>query len=229
MNSVNWSNSFVRYIIVIWSVSGVCLFEKWQTFIKLDQSDPYNKDQWKIPFLSGYSPKALPTSRNCYLDIPWTTVYQIECIFRWPYQYQSTCYSNLFLHVVVILSTYGIHVMKIITVTLYWARWRLKSPAPRLFTQPFYSDADQRKYQSSALTASRWLVVNSPHKGPVSRKIFPFDDVIMWWAVFIWISVKVQFMNFREVSGNTSLLVQVQIMTWYRWRIRLIPKLVVNV
>ena len=23
--------------------------------------------------------------------------------------------------------------------------------------------------------------VNSPHKGPVTRKIFPFDDVIMWW------------------------------------------------
>ena len=24
--------------------------------------------------------------------------------------------------------------------------------------------------------------VNSPHKGPVTRKIFPFDDVIMIWA-----------------------------------------------
>ena len=34
-----------------------------------------------------------------------------------------------------------------------------------------YSDADQRKHQS-------WPV-NSPHKGPVTRKMFPFDDVIM--------------------------------------------------
>ena len=25
----------------------------------------------------------------------------------------------------------------------------------------------------------RWLV-NSPHKGPITRKMFPFDDVIMW-------------------------------------------------
>ena len=24
--------------------------------------------------------------------------------------------------------------------------------------------------------------VNSPHKGPVPRKMFPFDDVIMWWS-----------------------------------------------
>ena len=44
-------------------------------------------------------------------------------------------------------------------------------------------DVDQRKHQSSA-----WLVflgsihrwpVNSPHKGPVTRKMFPFDCVIM--------------------------------------------------
>ena len=47
-----------------------------------------------------------------------------------------------------------------------------------------YSDADQRKHQSSASLAfvggiHRWPV-NSPHKGPVTRKIFPFDDVIMW-------------------------------------------------
>ena len=46
-----------------------------------------------------------------------------------------------------------------------------------------YSDADQRKHQSSASLAfvreiQRWPV-NSPHKGPVPRKMFPFDDVIM--------------------------------------------------
>ena len=45
------------------------------------------------------------------------------------------------------------------------------------------SDADQRKYQSSASLAfvrgiHRWPV-NSPHIGPVTRKMFPFDDVIM--------------------------------------------------
>ena len=46
-----------------------------------------------------------------------------------------------------------------------------------------YSDADQRKHQSSASLAfvrgiHRWPV-NSTHKGPVTRKMFPFDDVIM--------------------------------------------------
>ena len=46
-----------------------------------------------------------------------------------------------------------------------------------------YSVADQRIHQSSASLAfvreiHRWLV-NSPHKGPVTRKMFPFADVIM--------------------------------------------------
>ena len=47
------------------------------------------------------------------------------------------------------------------------------------------SVADQRKHQSSMSLAfvrgiHRWQV-NSPHKGPVTRKMFPFDDVIMEW------------------------------------------------
>ena len=46
-----------------------------------------------------------------------------------------------------------------------------------------YSGADQRKYQSSASLAFVWGIrrwpVNSLHKGPVTWKMFPFDDVIM--------------------------------------------------
>ena len=46
-----------------------------------------------------------------------------------------------------------------------------------------YSGEDQRKYQSSASLAFVWGIhrrpVNSPHKGPVTRKMFPFDNVIM--------------------------------------------------
>ena len=46
-----------------------------------------------------------------------------------------------------------------------------------------YSGADQRKHQSSATLAFVRRIhrspVNSPYKGPVTRKIFPFHDVIM--------------------------------------------------
>ena len=59
-----------------------------------------------------------------------------------------------------------------------------------------YTDADQRKHQSSVSLAfvrgiHRWPV-NSPHKGQVTWKMFPFKDVIMgdisvpvlyvWWS-----------------------------------------------
>ena len=60
------------------------------------------------------------------------------------------------------------------------------SPASRLFIQPFVQGADQRKHQSSSSLAfvrgiHQWPV-NFPHKGPVTRKMFPFDDVIMFHA-----------------------------------------------
>ena len=47
---------------------------------------------------------------------------------------------------------------------------------------------NQRKHQSSTSLAfvrgiHRWPV-NSLHKGPVTRKMFPFDDVIMPWSLW---------------------------------------------
>ena len=52
-----------------------------------------------------------------------------------------------------------------------------------------YSDADQRKHQSSASLAFVRGInrgpVNSPHNLPVTGKIFPFDDVIM--NIVIWV------------------------------------------
>ena len=59
--------------------------------------------------------------------------------------------------------------------------------------------AHRRKYQSSASLAfvrgiHRWLV-NSPHKWPVSQKMFPFDDAItLPWrrSHSIWMSVRTQ-------------------------------------
>ena len=69
-------------------------------------------------------------------------------------------------------------------------RWRHNDHAGVSNHQPHgclsivYSGVDQRKHQSSTSLAfvrgihrDRWI--NSPHKGPVTRKMFPFDDVIM--------------------------------------------------
>ena len=53
----------------------------------------------------------------------------------------------------------------------------------RIVYSSIYSGVDKRKYQSSVLLAfvrgiQRWLV-NSRHKWPITRKMLPFDDVIM--------------------------------------------------
>ena len=55
--------------------------------------------------------------------------------------------------------------------------------SPIIVQSTVYSDAEQRKHQSSALLAFVRGIhrgpVNSPHNWPVMRKMFPFDDVIM--------------------------------------------------
>ena len=52
-----------------------------------------------------------------------------------------------------------------------------------------YSGADQRKHQSSASLAFVWGIhwwpANSPQKWPATRKIFPFDDVIMPFPLLV--------------------------------------------
>ena len=80
-----------------------------------------------------------------------------------------------------------------------------------------YSGADQRKHQSSASLAfvrgiHRWPV-NSLHKGPVTRKMFPFDDVILCILIEISLECLIKGSNNRAVfkkmtgrlSGNTPL------------------------
>ena len=50
-----------------------------------------------------------------------------------------------------------------------------------------YSGVNKRKHQSSASLAFVREIhrgpVNFPHKWPVTRKMFPFDDVIMIWFI----------------------------------------------
>ena len=78
-----------------------------------------------------------------------------------------------------------------------------------------YSDADQRKHQSSASLAFVWGIhrgpVYSPHKWPVTRKMFPFDEVIMYkyefkmWYGWAWINLYVTFMLNTWYSTTKSL------------------------
>ena len=58
-----------------------------------------------------------------------------------------------------------------------------KSTAIPPFVLPAYTGQHQREHQSSELLAlwegnHQWPV-DSPHKGTVTRKMFPFDDVVI--------------------------------------------------
>ena len=69
-----------------------------------------------------------------------------------------------------------------------------------------YSDADKKKHQSSASLAfvrgiHRWPV-NSPHKWPVTWKMFPFDDVII--HVYEWKCLNCD-TDFTEVCSKGSI------------------------
>ena len=67
-----------------------------------------------------------------------------------------------------------------------------------------YSCGDKRKHQSSASLAFVWGIhrspVNSPHKWPVRRKMFPFDDVIMFDSILLWFGTSLFSHNFRVAS-----------------------------
>ena len=71
-----------------------------------------------------------------------------------------------------------------------------------------YSGVNQRKHQSSASLAFVREIhrgpVNFPHKWPVTRKMFPFDDVIMWksWGIAPSSIISVTLFHLTRVRGQ---------------------------
>ena len=80
-----------------------------------------------------------------------------------------------------------------------------------------YSGADQRKHQRSVLLAFvrgiHWWPVNSPHKGPVTWKMFPFDHVIM--KALLWVNYE-HWMNYWS-AGRWNILSSEMADIWYKW------------
>ena len=70
-----------------------------------------------------------------------------------------------------------------------------------------YSDADQRKHQSSvSLAFIRGIhrgLVDSPHKWPATWKMFPFNDVIMHSDI-TWASLIISHTTFQQVVGSDN-------------------------
>ena len=73
-----------------------------------------------------------------------------------------------------------------------------------------YSGADQRKHQSFApLAFVRGIhrrPVNSPHKWPVTRKSFPFDDVIIFDRCCLWEKYDSVTLSLKNCKSRTQWL-----------------------
>ena len=81
------------------------------------------------------------------------------------------------------------------------------------------SGANQRKHQSSASLAyvrgNHRSPVHSPHKRPVTRKIFPFDEVIILsWCVVLQYRVNISCFRSETGFGNR---IQASICLWEPW------------
>ena len=85
-----------------------------------------------------------------------------------------------------------------------------------------YSDADQRKHQSSTSLAfvrgiHRWPV-NSLHRWPVTRNMFPFDDVIICLIICIIISamdIYYWIIELNYIRKSTIRLQKFMIRVWW--------------
>ena len=85
-----------------------------------------------------------------------------------------------------------------------------------------YSDADQRKHKNPAsLVFVRGIhrgQVNSPHKWPVTRNMFPFDDVIMGFFIYGNIPTKtVHSTCTPNISVSHAYLCVCSISHWGHW------------
>ena len=90
-----------------------------------------------------------------------------------------------------------------------------------------YSGVNQRKHQSPALLAfvrgiHQWPV-NSPHKGPMKRKMFPFDDVIMWWYSRTGPGLYWQYLRVLMPSGIRSVMFEEKKLLFYKQDFQLYP------
>ena len=83
-----------------------------------------------------------------------------------------------------------------------------------------YSGTDERKHQSSTSLAFvrgiHWWPVNSPHNGPVTWKMFPFDDLIMKLFLFTSLCFFKTLPLFHRRTDNLISMV-LSVVTWFGW------------
>ena len=133
-----------------------------------------------------YGDKALPPRRALLLtpSRSWKMIKIANiflCIYEINKHYMYKGYSHK-APTIRLLTSYAVMpclCLNNITVTSYWARWRHKSPASPLFTQPFIRC---RSKKASKLSVTGLCVGNSPGTGEFPAQMASnAENVSIWW------------------------------------------------
>ena len=100
-------------------------------------------------------------------------------IWNLPHSYFQSLHQTPYLHLFLVINYCKLHYDDVIMSAI-----ASQITSLTIVYSTVYPGADQNKHQSSVSLAFEWGIhrgpVNSPHKWPVTRKMFPFDDVIMY-------------------------------------------------
>ena len=148
-------------------------FPRYGTFARRIHRSPVNsphKGQWR---------GALIFSLICVWINGWVNNREVGDLRRYHARYDATALTKIIFGHFVLWRISIQHMLTNIHITLQW-RNNERDDVSTHWSHDC-SGADQRKHQSSASLAfvrgiHRWPV-NSPHKWPVTRKMFPSDDV----------------------------------------------------
>ena len=104
------------------------------------------------------------------------------------------CTSNI-----IELTYWYFHVLTFCLCYITITRWRLNSSTSRLFTQLLI----QAQMKENIMRGIHRWPGNSPHKWPVTRRKFPFDDVFMMMTFLHLVNF---YFNSRSASGRYCII-----------------------
>ena len=152
--------------------------------VLLCESQRYISPTYSMPWLLMHRPYNAPGSRLSVKTVPPSMVIPILKIRR----SQDRLIFNMRIHILLRRQLYVETASRSSTAWAHYGDVIMSAIASQITSltivySTVYSDADQRKHRSSASLAFVRGIhrgpVNSSHKWPVTRKMFPFDDVII--------------------------------------------------
>ena len=161
------------------------------TYAYLFKSRPCKSRDWFCNYgYLKYESKTCDVRCMCitYMHLPNST-FLWNCHFNRELCSINYLYINLYIYMYIIFNDVKVYTVEPPQITAHYTdvimtEWASQITSLTIVYSAVYSGGDQRKHQNSASLAFVRGIHrrpgNSPRKGPVTRKMFPLDDVIMY-------------------------------------------------